>query len=101
MYNWEYDLAESRGPKYLNLIMFAAAATTALILFLTFHPQIEQINKESPLLLNIMFVPAMAIGFLYGVRITERAVKPSETRSPIKRSIVKIFLFFLYYRGVV
>jgi len=47
-----------------------------------------------------MFVPAMAVGFLYGVRITERAVKPSEIRSPIKRSIVKIFLFFFVMGGM-
>ena len=93
MYNWEYGL-ESGGPKYLNLILFAAAGTLAIILFLIFHPQIDQINQESPILINIMFIPAMAIGFLYGVRITAKAVIPSETRSPIKRSIVKIFLFF-------
>ena len=100
MYNWEYDLNESRGPKHFNLIMFAAAGTLALILFLVFHPQIDKINQESPLLLNIMFAPAMAIGFLYGIRITAKAVIPSETRSPIKRSIVKIFLFFFVIGGL-
>jgi hypothetical protein len=47
-----------------------------------------------------MFIPAMAVGFLYGVRITERAVKPSEIRSPIKRSIVKIFLVFFVIGGM-
>ncbi|EIJ66448.1 hypothetical protein BD31_I1582 [Candidatus Nitrosopumilus salaria BD31] len=47
-----------------------------------------------------MFIPAIAVGFLYGVRITERAVKPSEIRSPIKRSIVKIFLFFFVMGGM-
>lgn len=99
MYNWEYGL-ESGGPKYLNLILFVAAGTLAIILFLIFHPQIDQINQESPLLINIMFVPAMAIGFLYGVRITAKAVVPSETRSPIKRSIVKIFLFFFVIGGL-
>ena len=47
-----------------------------------------------------MFIPAMAVGFLYGVRITERAVNPSEIRSPIKRAIVKIFLFFFVIGGM-
>jgi hypothetical protein len=84
----------------MGLILFAAAASLAIVLFLIFHPQIESINKESPILINIMFIPAMAVGFLYGVRITERAVKPSEIRSPIKRSIVKIFLFFFVMGGM-
>jgi len=84
----------------MGLILFGAAASLAIVLFLIFHPQIESINKESPILINIMFFPAMAVGFLYGVRITERAVKPSEIRSPIKRSIVKIFLFFFVIGGM-
>ena len=100
MYNWEYDISESRGPKNLNLFIFAGAALTALILFLIFHPQIEKINQESPIILNIMFGPAMAIGFLYGMRITERAVHPSEIRSAFKRKIVKIFLFFFVMGGM-
>jgi len=84
----------------MGLTLFVSAASLAIILFLIFHPQIESINKESPILINIMFVPAMAVGFLYGVRITERAVKPSEIRSPMKRSIVKIFLFFFVMGGM-
>ena len=100
VYNWEYGLSESRGPKHLNLILFVAAALSALILFLVFHPQIDKINQESPILINIMFVPVLAIGFLYGKRITEKAVKPSEIRSSIKRTIVKIFLFFFVIGGL-
>ena len=91
---------ESNEHRYLGLILFATSASVAVILFLIFHPQIEAINKESPILINIMFIPAMAVGFLYGVRITERAVKPSEIRSPIKRSIVKLFLFFFVIGGM-
>ena len=94
MYNWESSALESNNHKYLGLILFGSAASLAVMLFLIFHPQIEAINKESPLLINLMFFPAMAIGFLYGVRITERAVKPSEIRSSMKRSLTKIFLFF-------
>ena len=99
MYNWN-SAYESNEHRYLGLILFATSASIAVILFLIFHPQIESINKESPILINIMFVPAMAVGFLYGVRITERAVKPSEIRSPIKRSIVKLFLFFFVIGGM-
>ena len=80
MYNWN-SISESHGHKHLGLILFVTAAFLAIILFLIFHPQIEAINKESPILINIMFIPAMAVGFLYGVRITERAVNPSKIRS--------------------
>ncbi|AFS81239.1 hypothetical protein NKOR_06830 [Candidatus Nitrosopumilus koreensis AR1] len=99
MYNWA-DSYESNNHKYLGLILFGASASLAVILFLTFHPQIDEMNRQSPILINIMFIPAMAVGFLYGVRITEKAVKPSELRSPIKRSIVKIFLFFFVIGGM-
>ena len=99
MSNWN-DYQESPVRSHMGLILFTSAALLAIVLFLIFHPQIEAINKESPILINLMFVPAMAVGFLYGVRITERAVKPSEIRSPFKRSIVKIFLFFFVIGGM-
>ncbi len=99
MQNWG-DYQESTGHSYMGLILFVVSASLAIILFLIFHPQIETINRESPILINIMFIPAMAVGFLYGVRITERAVKPTEIRRPIQRSIVKIFLFFFVIGGM-
>ena len=99
MSNWETD-TESGNRAYLNLILFVVSASVAGLLFLIFYPQIDAINHESPILINIMFFPAAAIGFLYGVRITERAVKPSEIRSPLKRSIVKVFLFFFVIGGM-
>jgi hypothetical protein len=100
MYNWESSALESNNHNHTGLILFGAAASLAVVLFFIFHPQIEAINKESPVLINLMFLPAMAVGFLYGVRITERAVKPSEIRSPVKRSIAKIFLFFFVMGGM-
>jgi len=100
VYNWESNLTESWTLKNINLVIFAIAASSALILFLVFHPQISSISSESPILSNIMFVPALAIGFLYGKRIAERAMRPAETRSPIKRSIIKIFLFFFVIGGL-
>lgn len=99
MYNWN-NISESNGHPHLGLMLFGAAASLAVILFLIFYPQIEVINKESPILINIMFIPAMIVGFLYGIRITERAVNPSEIRSSLKRSIVKIFLFFFVIGGM-
>ena len=99
MYNWN-SLSESTDHKYLGLMLFGAAASLAVILFLIFHPQIESINKESPILINIMFIPAMAVGFLYGVKITERAVNPSKIRSAFKRSTIKLFLFFFVIGGM-
>jgi len=99
MYDWDAAY-ESNSHKYLGLILFVSSAFSAILLFLVFYPQIESINKESPILINIMFLPAMAVGFLYGVRITERAVSPSEIRSPFKRSFVKIFLFFFVIGGM-
>jgi len=100
VYNWEYDVSESSRLKYLNLILFGSSALTALIVFLIFHPQITTLNEESPILSNILFGPALAIGFLYGIKITERAMKPSETRSPTKRSAIKILLFFFVVGGL-
>ena len=100
MYNSTFDVTNSSSHKYLNLILFLSSASLAVLLFLIFFPQINAINNESPILINLMFIPAMLVGFLYGLRITERAVKPSETRSPLKRSIVKIFLFFFVIGGL-
>lgn len=99
MYNWN-GLSESHGHKHLGLILFGTSASLAVLLFLIFYPQIESINEESPLLINIMFIPAMAVGFLYGVRITERAVSPSEIRSGLKRSAIKFFLFIFVIGGM-
>ena len=99
MVSWN-DEQESDGHGHMGLILFAISASLAVILFLIFHPEIDSVNRESPILINIMFIPAMAVGFLYGIRITQRAVNPSEIRSPIKRSIVKIFLFFFVMGGM-
>ena len=100
MYNSTFDVSESSGHKYLNLLLFLSSAFLAILLFLIFFPQINAINSQSSILINLMFIPAMAVGFLYGMRITERAVRPSETRSPLKRSTVKIFLFFFVIGGL-
>ena len=50
---------------------------------------------ENPIIINILYAPAFGIGFLYGLKISEKALRPSETRSAFKRKIMKTFLFFL------
>ena len=42
----------------------------------------------------------MVIGFLYGRKITQKSIIPGETRSPFKRTLVKILLFFFVIGGL-
>lgn len=99
MYDWGSEY-ESGSRKYLNLIIFCSAAAISILVFLALHPHIEQINKESPIIINLMFIPVFGIGFLYGLKMTESAIRPSEVRSPIRRAIMKIFLFFFVIGGM-
>lgn len=100
MYNWSADLDERPRLPYLNLILFTSATTLALLLFLIFAPQIQEITTESPYLIEMAYFPTVFIGFVFGMKITERAIKPSEIRSPIKRGITKILLFFFIIGGL-
>lgn len=100
MYNWNENLTESQIHRNANLIIFGAAAASALILFFIFHPDIQKIGQESPVLINIMFAPSFAIGFVYGMKITEKIVNPAEIRSPLKRGLIKILLFFFIIGGL-
>ena len=98
MQNW--NKAEPQQHKHLNFILFCTSSLLALLMYLIFHPQIDAVNQETPIIINIMFLPAMAIGFLYGTRITQRAIKPDEQHSKYKRPIIKIFLFFFVIGGM-
>ena len=101
MYNWNDTLTEeSHIYRNANLIIFSAAIASALLLFFIFHPQIVRIGQESPILINIMFAPIFAIGFIYGMKITQKVVNPAEIRSPFKRAFVKILLFFFVIGGL-
>lgn len=100
MYNWDVNLDGRPRVPYLNVILFASAALLALSLFLIFAPYIQKITTESPFLIEMAYFPTVFIGFLFGIKITERAIKPSEIRSPIKRGIVKIMLFFFIIGGL-
>ena len=100
MYNWNADLDGQPRLRYLNLILFSSATVLALLLFLIFAPQIQKITTEFPYVIEMAYFPTVFIGFIFGMKITERAIKPSEIRSPIKRGIIKILLFFFIIGGL-
>ena len=92
MDEWGTDLYELRHNRsWMDISIFVGAAVAALIVYLIFGPDIDRAIKQSPILIDFMFAPTFGIGFLYGLRMTDRVMRPSETRSPIKRSIVKAF----------
>ena len=100
MYNWNTDL-ESKRHHYGNFIVFSSAALSSFLIFLVLHPEIARITKESPIIIDIMYVPIFVIGVIYGMKIVERVIRPSETlRGNIKRAIVKIFLLFFIIGGL-
>ena len=101
MSNW-LDTEESNSifSRHSTFIIFCIAAISALTLFVVFRPIIESVTTETPMLVHIMFIPTFIVGFLYGLKITERVMKPSDSRSPIKRGIVKMFLFFFVIGGL-
>ena len=101
MSNWlASDESDSILVRYSTFIIFSIAAISALTLFVVFQPMIESITNETPMAVYVMFIPTFIVGFLYGLKITERVMKPSESRSPIKRGIVKMFLFFFVIGGL-
>jgi len=93
MYNWEEKPSTFSLPSRFDLILFAIAAISSLLIILVFYPDLERISAESPIIINIMFIPTFAIGFLYGSKITQRAVNPSQARGALKQKIITAFLF--------
>ena len=101
MYSW--NSSDENTPKlfkYSNLIVFGSAAGTALLMAFLLTTFYTELLSEHPYIMNILFAPAFGIGFLYGLKISERALQPSETRSALKRKIMKLFLFFLVIGGL-
>ena len=101
MYSW--NSSDENVPKifkYSNLIVFGAAAGIALLMAFLLNTYYAELILEYPYIMNILFIPAFGIGFLYGLKISERALQPSETRSAFKRKIMKLFLFFLVIGGL-
>ena len=101
MSNWlASNESDSILVRYSTFIIFSIAAISALTLFVVFQPMIESITDETPMVVYVMFIPTFIVGFLYGLKITERVMNPSESRSPLKRGIVKMFLFFFVIGGL-
>jgi len=101
VYSW--NSSDENVPKifkYSNLIVFGAAAGIALLMAFLLNTYYAELILEYPYIMNILFIPAFGIGFLYGLKISERALQPSETRSAVKRKIMKLFLFFLVIGGL-
>ena len=94
------DDSNSILVRHSNFVIFCIAAVSALTLFVVFQPIIESVTTETPMIVHIMFIPTFIVGFLYGLKITERVMKPSDSRTPIKRGIVKMFLFFFVIGGL-
>lgn len=90
---WGPDLfAMRKNRSWLDIIIFASAAALALIVYLAFGPEINKITQQSPIIIDLMFIPTFLIGLLYGLKMAERVMEPAGARSPLKRAIVKLFL---------
>jgi len=101
MYTWNNsDSTEPRLLKFSTLIIFGTAAASALIMAILLHTYFNDFMTGNPIINYILFGPAFGIGFLYGLKISEKALQPSETRSALKRKIIKTFLFFLIIGGL-
>ena len=100
MYNWNADVYEPRSFSYVNVVLFGSAAILAILLFLVFAPQIHKLTEDTPYIIEAMYFPTILIGFIFGLKITERAVNPAETRSPIKRGMIKTLLYFFIIGGL-
>ena len=101
MDEWGTDLFEIRKNRSsIDIAIFVGAAALALIIYLIFGPAIDKMTSQSPLIIDLMFAPSFGIGFLYGLRMTDRVMHPSESRSPLKRAFFKGFLF-LFMMGAI
>ena len=91
---WGPDLFEIRHSRnWLDVSIFVAGAALSLLVSFIFGHAINDAIKQSPIIIDIMFVPTFLIGLLYGVKMAQQVMSPSAPRSPLKRGIVKIFLF--------
>ncbi len=98
--SWEGHAPREGIMGHTNLVLFVVAVTSSIVAFLTFHPIINALNAESSTVIAAMFVPVMAIGFVYGMRMTERAMRGDPGGSPLWRTITKVFLFIFVMGGI-
>lgn len=94
MDEWGPDLFEIRHNRsWLDISIFVGAAVLSLAISLIFGQEINGWIKQSPIIIDIMFIPSFLIGLLYGVKMAERVMSPAAPRSPFKRGLIKVFLF--------
>jgi len=97
---WGTDLEVKRNRIWIDITVFAGAIVLALASYFIFGSDIDKLIKQSPLIIDLMFAPSFGIGFLYGLKMTDRVMHPSESRSPLKRAFFKGFLF-LFMMGAI
>ncbi len=100
MDEWGTDLEVKRNRIWIDITVFAGAIVLALASYFIFGSDIDKLIKQSPLIIDLMFAPSFGIGFLYGLKMTDRVMHPSESRSPLKRAFFKGFLF-LFMMGAI
>ncbi|MGI0093325.1 MAG: hypothetical protein ACREA8_04415, partial [Nitrosotalea sp.] len=100
MDEWGTELEVTRNRRLIDIVVFAGAVALALVSYFIFGPDIDKLIKQSPLIIDLMFIPSFGIGFLYGLKMTDRVMHPSESRSPLKRAFFKGFLF-LFMMGAI
>ncbi|MDE1764524.1 MAG: hypothetical protein KGH88_09850, partial [Thaumarchaeota archaeon] len=94
MDEWGPDIFELRHRRsWIDISIFAGAAALSMLISLVYGTAINQAVIQSPIIIDLMFIPSFLIGLLYGVKMAERVMSPTAPRSPIRRGIIKIFLF--------
>lgn len=96
---WEGD-GGGGAMGHKNLAVLGASVASAIVAFLAFHPAIRALNADAGTVIAAMFVPVMGIGFVYGMRVTERAMRGDPGGSPLRRTVTKVFLFVFVIGGI-
>lgn len=91
---WGPDLMELRHKRsWFDISIFAGAAALSMLVSVVYGTDINRVVVQSPIIIDLMFIPSFLIGLLYGVKMAERVMSPAAPRSPVRRGIIKIFLF--------
>ncbi|MGI0046036.1 MAG: hypothetical protein ACREBB_02445 [Nitrosotalea sp.] len=91
---WGPDLLDLRHSRsWFDISIFVGAAALSLMISFVFGADIDRAIRQTPMIVDLMFIPSFLIGLLYGVKMAERVMSPSAPRSPYRRGLIKIFLF--------
>ena len=69
MYNWSTEESDKKPFSFVNLIIFASAASLAILLFLVFAVQIRELTQNYPYLIELAYFPTIFVGFLFGLKL--------------------------------